>query len=448
MAQSPSSTRIPVEIWEKILGNLIDEAPFLNPHLVNCGSSTELELFWRSERQYFEVEDQRLVLRLVCRNWKDFADRRSNRLVHVPDITTGIQSSDVLSSAIRLQVEPLTGNCTCDSLCTCVRRLRSDNVFDDRGGYKFIILFEQSRNETHVLAAPFFSSSLSKLRILTGAAAALTYWILPLSSLQALSLTLSVSKLAPEFQRLSKEFHSLLLLRLKVNRISQGRPGTVFVTDDHGLVLPSLKALDYHESTIVQPIYDHWNLPHLQHFSVDLPTSGELSTDFLDFLSKAGHVLKTLILHVNPVMHRSARLQLTSAFWDLVPNLTTFGSDLSFLSPISRLPTQPPIHTLIQTNFFHRQFRTETPLFSSQLLEQYDRVRTVALHRTWKDLRYIKGRDASFRDFLKRSEDRLREFLRSVKAECEARGVALQDVDGVRVEDSEDAPFLLESQPM
>ncbi|KAG8815365.1 hypothetical protein FRC17_000735 [Serendipita sp. 399] len=318
----PAWNRIPVEIWNRVLleAVLLDEnkAPFLS---TSCTSSNYLA-FKRTcgdrrsaayRHDYRTIESQRRKLRLVCRAWKQFADRWDlcDRWVCVASFSKQEISDETWRGALRVEFTGAFHTIKTSLFCwktiggNGLRMTRLELLHFPEGEFKPIM---------EVLFAT--AASLPQLRSL-GLAVPDAYGGLP--------------------RRLSKFFPKLTHLTLD---FTISGPGVIVWDPPKGKEVPdelvreanALRLLDLEVLFLLRkeflPDLEYWNLPSLKHFHAH-PISPPFvwSDNIFPFLLQHSSTIETLDLDNTSIgstggLNRSdGQYMVQPGFWDMFPSL-------------------------------------------------------------------------------------------------------------------------------
>ncbi|KAG8845439.1 hypothetical protein FRB91_001741 [Serendipita sp. 411] len=321
----PAWNRVPVEIWNRVLleAVLLDEnkSPFLS---ATCTSSNYLA-FKRTcgdrrsaayRHEYKSIENHRRKLRLVCRAWKEFADRWDlcDRWVTVRSLKNEIPD-ETWRGALRVEYLDVseTWEHSIKSSIFCWKTLGGNGLRMTR-----LELLRLSKGEFKPI-----------LEVLFGAAKALP---------QLRSLGLGVPDSYGGLPRkLSRFFPRLTHLTLDFTIVG---PGEIVWDPPKGKEIPegavaeanTLQLLDLEVLFLLRkeflPDLDHWHLPRLKHFHAHPIGILPVWTDTIyPFLLQHSATIETLDLDNTTIgatggLNRSdGQYIVEPGFWDMFPSL-------------------------------------------------------------------------------------------------------------------------------
>jgi hypothetical protein len=322
-------TRTPVEIWERILFSVINDSQ--TELLLNdtCTATTYLafkrtcgDVNSQAYRHPYRVSEQnRHVLRLVCRTWKEFADRwdSSKRWIRIRDLSTNIDE-ETWRGALRVDFHDagsscINGNQFFELTQVMKTRFHQWKMLGVEGGYGMRL----QRLEMLHIPKEYFGGVFKSLCDVSKV----------LKQLRSLSISLPSNE-THCFKPLSSAFPNLTHLTLHLTERFT-RSATNDIQDNlteasWALVHHKLETLFIFSQQSIQ--FENWRLPRLQH--VHLRPAGLFWKDEIyPFLERHGDNIVTLDLDDTADGITSARVpdptadlrDIPAGFWDTFPRL-------------------------------------------------------------------------------------------------------------------------------
>jgi len=420
-------SRIAVEVWRLILLAVIDVPYVFDTVERGDGSYWRRQDLYHDKAAYRASEEQRKILRQVCRSWREFADEHKHRwIIHGEGIDQfdaewkadldALQSSASSHPALRRT-----------SVTSRPRRVLFDiETRADFGVFRRVV--DHFSNKVTTLYAEcedgfedaIFGSLIDQSAML--------------SNLRCLMIR-EPSFYNTPLRSLSHAFPKLIALAIKHGTMEVPR-----TAEDH-LILPDLEALDFDISTFRVSTLQNWKIPGVIVLSTTIGEmqdgSPELNFNPMRLISSG---LK--LLNLQEMRVRSLPMRLPSEFWTWCPRLIEFMVIFSSLYLESPIPTNHPLKYLVHWPNGRLDMlenveieglpRLTAPVFLHNLQLLPEGFKLLIVSTCWRvyigdHLRVHNG------------EDGVGEFLSNLNQISSERSIRVEDQDSVTLND-----FLME----
>jgi hypothetical protein len=312
---------IPVEIWHEILQAVIHVPFVLDTTVSTEGCFWHDQSLYHDKRPYIESENQRKLLRLVCKSWKAFADENQFRWITYDSGYSGLDTerkeAEMALSVPRPEISKVSTSRPRRILLN-VTRNEDLGVFRrtiDNFGSKLNTLFVDCSDK---YGAPIFEHLIAQSSMLP--------------SLRCLMLK-AINFRSNPLQVISRAFPKLTGLTLE--------RGLFPHNPDDCLSLPQLESLYFDFRFLVGITPETWKMPELVRLSLPLSDNQDEKAVVFRFLKSHGRKLVFLHLSCN------IQANLSSELWNWCPSLTEIATSFSRVLLGGPIPTTHPLKYLV-----------------------------------------------------------------------------------------------------
>lgn len=322
-----SPTSFPVEIWRQILLTVI-ALPQALDMVINITGCYWLEQdVYHDERAYYEMERTRKSLRLVCRNWKNFADEHQYRWITY-DSRDSSKPARQREAVEALEAIRLATNHSGSGEFAIVKPKRiSFPVVSEAELQLFQGILARFLHKVKTLCLESPSGYQDEVF------SALIRHKGDLPSLCCLMVTQPRNCSTPLLS-ISKAFPSLIGLTMSCQEILQ-------ISPEDRIRLPCLENLYLDVPSLEAWRLEGWEMPVILRLVIPVSTISVIDGNCLDFLKLYGSRLLFLVLN----NHRHERLPIE--FWTWCPVLTELAGRFSEVQLVGPIPSNHPLNHII-----------------------------------------------------------------------------------------------------